>query len=505
MAETAERIKEDTEASAEALDMLRTLLMTNLGKRSKSDILSILSDPSLPFRLYPEHQRRYEEYIAAFEPVENESACALGQQGHPDDISGQGFLPRAALASVFARAAYGALMRKGAGDKVRGFLGGAAKSLTGSWENEDHTEAFVELTGAQRADILMANWTEKPFEPAFVIFWVHRMRWLVLSVRGSCEWSAVLTDVAAEESLVAGGLAHSGMARAARWILSCAGACLAEALKELPEYRLVCTGHSLGADVAELVAVMLREGDTSPVTIPKALGASGDPEALDAFLNVEPSTRGYTAGSAKDVPSEKFPKAMVQAYAYGFGASPIVSPELAMRCARYVLSVALDADYITRVSVFGIDRLILQLTEWSAANLAKQWLFQKFGRAPSEGAHCTWSPRARAFGAKSQVPEVLCTPGRLLHMDSRGVGMATSPMRLFWSLPTFYHELYISTHMFHDHLPIRYVEGLLEALRQALPGTGQGLCLKDRAQEPDAQETVRSSLEALIFRSEAAG
>ena len=42
-------------------------------------------------------------------------------------------------------------------------------------------------------------------------------RRLVLSVRGSCEWSAVLTDVAAEESLLAGGLAHSGMARAARW------------------------------------------------------------------------------------------------------------------------------------------------------------------------------------------------------------------------------------------------------------------------------------------------
>lgn len=42
---------------------------------------------------------------------------------------------------------------------------------------------------------------------------------LVLSVRGSCEWSAVLTDVAAEESLLAGGLAHSGMARAARHLL----------------------------------------------------------------------------------------------------------------------------------------------------------------------------------------------------------------------------------------------------------------------------------------------
>ena len=44
----------------------------------------------------------------------------------------------------------------------------------------------------------------------------HTWHRLVLSVRGSCEWSAVLTDVAAEESLLAGGLAHSGMARAAR-------------------------------------------------------------------------------------------------------------------------------------------------------------------------------------------------------------------------------------------------------------------------------------------------
>ena len=79
-----------------ALDMLRSLLVAHIGKRSKSvlafniiaaihcshrrdnctaslkliprlpckcenasgDILSIMADPSLPFRLYPEHQRR---------------------------------------------------------------------------------------------------------------------------------------------------------------------------------------------------------------------------------------------------------------------------------------------------------------------------------------------------------------------------------------------------------------------------------------------------------------
>lgn len=491
------------DAAGEALDMLRSLLVAHIGKRSKSDILSIMADPSLPFRLYPEHQRHYEEYLTAFEEVQ--IPRALGRRledtekaevAHMENIAGEGFLPRTTLAAVFARAAYGALMRQGAGDRVRGFLGGAARSAAGTWDAEAHTEAFVELTGAQRADIVKAQWTERPFEPAYVVFWVHRMRWLVLAVRGSCEWSAVLTDVAAEESLVAGGLAHSGMARAARWILSTAGACMASALQNIPEYRLICTGHSLGADVAELVAIMLREGDTGAVSIPKSWGSSADPEALDAFLNVEPVLeKGYKADAGKNDLGTDYPVAMRKAFAYGFGASPIVSPELASRCASYVMSTAFDADYITRVSVFGIDKLILQLTERSAPNMAKQWIFQKLGRA-SEGT--STSPRLRAFGAESQVPEVLCTPGRLLHMDCRGVGMSTSPTRLFWSLPSFYHELYISGHMFHDHLPIRYVEGLLEVLRRAIPGTAQGLCLKDRAEEPDAQETVRSSLEVII-------
>lgn len=477
--------------------MLRSLLFTHLGKRSKSDIFSIMSDPSLPFRLYPEHQRRYEDYLSAFEVIDPDYAVALGRavEGGSERIDEEGFLPRAALCAVFARAAYGALMQKGAGDRVSGFLGQAAKSYAGNFKDEDHTEAFVELTGAKREDIVMAHWTEKPFEPAYVVFWVHRMRWLVLSVRGSCEWSSVLTDVAAEESLLAGGLAHSGMARAARWILTTAGQCMAEALAERDEYRLVCTGHSLGADVAELVAVMLREGDTSPTDIPKCLGGRQDLEALGSFLNVEPPTKGYGAKDAEPHVAPAYPSAMRRAFAYGFGASPIVSPQLAARCSSYVLSVAFDVDYITRVSVFGIDRLILQLTERSAAQLAKQWISQKMGRGGGERL----SPRTRAFGANSQVAEVLCTPGRLLHMDCRGVGLTASPVKLLWSLPSFYHELYISTHMFHDHLPIRYVEHLLEAIRLAVPGTGQGLCLKDRAQEPDARETVRSSLEAMIF------
>ena len=53
------------------------------------------------------------------------------------------------------------------------------------------------------------------------------------------------------------------------------------------------------------------------------------------------------------------------------------------------------------MSVFGIDRLILQLTERSAAHMAKQWLFQRMGR--SEGR--SLSARARAFGNEAAVAE----------------------------------------------------------------------------------------------------
>ena len=88
--------------------------------------------------------RRYDDFLAAFDAVDAPQAIGV-QETEPETVAAEGFLPRAALCAVFARAAYGALMRKGAGDRVGGFLGGAAKSFAGSWSDEDHTEVAKSL------------------------------------------------------------------------------------------------------------------------------------------------------------------------------------------------------------------------------------------------------------------------------------------------------------------------------------------------------------------------
>eukprot|EP00929_Paragymnodinium_shiwhaense_P075154 TRINITY_DN38421_c0_g1_i1.p1 TRINITY_DN38421_c0_g1~~TRINITY_DN38421_c0_g1_i1.p1 ORF type:complete len:557 (-),score=106.37 TRINITY_DN38421_c0_g1_i1:207-1877(-) len=500
--------QEDDAASSaasarEALDMLKQLLGTYIGKRSKSDLLSVVADPSLPLRLYPVHKKRYDDHLEGFEEVDVKFAAGKHQElsengaGSPmmmgrmktlDDgfsrrsVTKEGFLAYAALAAVFSRAAYGSLMKRGAGDRARYFIGGAAKSAMGSFDGQSHVDAFVELAGAHHGDIVMSDWNERTFEPAFVLFWAHSLRWLVLVVRGSSEGSSILTDVAAVECPLAGGQAHAGMVKSARSILRRAGPSIAEALRDVPEYSLVCTGHSLGGDVAAIVAILLREGD----------------EGVPSFRPPPDEDDGTVSGEATSLASsmEDCPPSMRLPVAYAFGASPITSFDVAEKASRYILCVSRDVDYITRLSAFGLDRLMFELTENSAPKLAKKWLVGALWPAEDQTVS---NAKMRVYGESAQVAPLLVAPGRLLHVDSRGVGKRPDPTpRLFWPLPGFYHEVYISPHMFHDHLPIRYVEDLLGALRSGVPGAAEEFHLQDRAAQPEAQEDLRRAIEELI-------
>merc|ERR1719329_1238685 len=181
----------------EAMEMLRMLLKANLGKRSAGDMLPIMVDPTLPFRLKKTHRQQYMAMLEAFDVCPLGASAAADPDG-PDAGGGMtqaGFLPRAALAALFARAAYSALMRRGGGDNVAAFGAGAASSAAGRWGDVQHLDAFCELAGADREDVLLASWAERAFEPAFVVFWVSSLKWLVVCVRGSSEWGSVLTDI----------------------------------------------------------------------------------------------------------------------------------------------------------------------------------------------------------------------------------------------------------------------------------------------------------------------
>ena len=135
------------------------------------------------------------------------------------------------------------------------------------------------------------------------------------------------------------------------------------ALRRVSGYQLVCIGHSLGANVAAVLALLLREGEVPSIWVP---------------------SEGQGVQTECD---EAVPPAMRQPIAYAIGASPTVSSELASRCSPFVLSVARNMDYVNRLSAFNIDRLVLELTENSASKKAKQWFLGVLGREEARSQH----------------------------------------------------------------------------------------------------------------------
>mmetsp|Transcript_10712 Transcript_10712/g.24409 ORF Transcript_10712/g.24409 Transcript_10712/m.24409 type:complete len:595 (+) Transcript_10712:108-1892(+) len=497
-----------TQASAnrEAVEMMIALLATHVGKRSLSDIASVAFDPSLAFRLYPQHQLRYQDHLEAFQEL------SIGDQNHnlmvpsssnstlcgaDQSVLAGSFLPRAALASLFARAAYGKMMSRGGGDRCSAFLGSAAAAQCVGHEAAAEIAAFCELAGARPTDVLASSWDERTFQPAYVVCLAHEMNWIVVAIRGSMSWKAVLTDIAADVTEVCGGVAHSGMVRSANWVLGQILPVLAAASAMYPKYSVMCTGHSLGANVAALIALQLRDlrGQFSSgvSTASTSTGASSTSSTAD-------SSATERLFSDFSVETEAFGRSMC----FAFGPSPLMSPALAARCEHFVLSIARNFDFVTRLSVFGIDKLLLEMTEQSAPLLFKQWLTEKFSD-PETPTSSRTAARNRAFGSSERIPEPLVPPGRLMHIHSPSSAdtSALSDVRLFWSLPGFYHQLLMSVRMFQDHLPIKYVEDLLRFVGASAGQNKKELRLEDRASnDATAHMRVRVTLESIIIAEE---
>ena len=95
----------------------------------------------------------------------------------------------------------------------------------------------------------------------------HCSRELVLTVCGTKMFPVpsvadVLMDLYADSVPFHQGVAHKGMALACTNILKLILDCLVEKLRELREYKLVILGYSLGAGVAQLLAIELTEGQS---------------------------------------------------------------------------------------------------------------------------------------------------------------------------------------------------------------------------------------------------
>lgn len=137
------------------------------------------------------------------------------------------------------------------------------------------------VPGVTQADILSQAELVNPFCTAYLLVWDHRDHHLVLSVRGSMNLNDVITDLTCHSVDCSGlfphltphpfptsvdeecipdqdleCLAHEGFLRAACALDQLLREVVTESLLSHPNYSLVLCGHSLGAGVASLLALI---------------------------------------------------------------------------------------------------------------------------------------------------------------------------------------------------------------------------------------------------------
>ena len=78
----------------------------------------------------------------------------------------------------------------------------------------------------------------------------------------------MVIDLLAEEEEFLNGMAHSGMLKAAFRVINDTADVLKNAFKTYPDYRLVITGHSLGAGVSAIIHLGIRSGTFKDVISP---------------------------------------------------------------------------------------------------------------------------------------------------------------------------------------------------------------------------------------------
>ncbi|KAG0622246.1 hypothetical protein M758_3G083600 [Ceratodon purpureus] len=167
-------------------------------------------------------------------------------------------------------------------------------------------------------------------KPAFFIGIHHTRKCVVMAIRGTHQKQDVFTDLNPNTEQFLQGFAHSGMLEAARWLFENEGKTLQSLLEKYPGYRLVLTGHSLGAATAGLLAMIIR------------------------------STEGwYMPKEQSSVPSSKI-------LCWGYGCAPCVDRELA-ESSTFICNVVLQDDIVARVSPAAVEALRNEIlgTSWS--------------------------------------------------------------------------------------------------------------------------------------------
>lgn len=331
-----------------------------------------------------------------------------------------------------------------------------------------HFTSILQSTGLQYRDFIHISFHNQIYEIPFFVALDHKREAVLVAVRGTLSLKDVLTDLSAEcENLSVEGVsgtcyAHKGISQAAHYIYKrlVNDGILSQAFNIAPEYKLVITGHSLGAGAASLLAVLLRS--THPT---------------------------------------------LQCYAF----SPpggLMSKALADYSKQFVVSVVLGKDLVPRLSIPNMEDLKRRLLKM-VSNCCKPkykilmhgcW-YELFGGTPDDfptelenrreevlnqpllGEESLLVHRSNTYQSLSSDDSPshpthlpLYLPGRILHVTEDGPTrrhcFSQVRYRAEWSSETSFRNVLISPRMIADHMP----DVVLRALRSLTREQPFALC-----------------------------
>eukprot|EP01134_Creolimax_fragrantissima_P007101 CFRG7101T1 len=148
----------------------------------------------------------------------------------------------------FVMGAYGALVLHGLGQ------------IPWDADVKSDLEAISYLARVREEDIVFTQWQSELYRPAYYIALDRQKRKVVVSFRGSMSAVDVLTDLVCDTIPYtfgqAEGVAHAGFARAANRLSTELLPIVRDLLRANEGYTVVLGGHSLGAAVATMVALL---------------------------------------------------------------------------------------------------------------------------------------------------------------------------------------------------------------------------------------------------------
>jgi hypothetical protein len=258
----------------------------------------------------------------------------------------------------FATAAYGVAYETGhMSDAMSNVLMRVMKREMMAPKAEPNNLAVTQILQLHRDALLYSRWGKSVFDPSYCVLLDHEASWIVLAFRGSLSDADFLTDACGHLVPFCGGMAHKGMVTMIDKVLADSHllACLRSQRSQYPQYRLLVTGHSLGAGLATLFLIrMVKE---------PFLGTDGIYEP-PAETSEERRARGVRR------PAPEGALACSWAHGIAFAPPPVLTMPLADCFDSVLTSIVVGKDMVCRLQLPSVDRLGVQLAAKGGAGEA---------------------------------------------------------------------------------------------------------------------------------------